>query len=214
MEDNKKNHEPIVGDYFDELNGNVKASDYYGRNYEVEVGNTEHSKFDEEKLVETNVKNSEEPEEKVNYSKGKHEARKSNAKKVVAIATAVLVAMAMFHAIRKSSKNVSINEYIRETYGTILSDNTYRTEDNQGFWYDTAAIAKEVENSDNKDEILFALSKLMVNPQQNMDSLAAELGSENFEKYIEKNGYKDIDEFNNVNSDSIQTSVLESKKSK
>ncbi|MDD6879617.1 MAG: hypothetical protein PUD59_05300, partial [bacterium] len=62
-EENAKK-DPIVGDYFDELNGRVDASDYYTQVY---------------------GQGAESNDEEIDYDKAKHKSNKKTAKKIVAL---------------------------------------------------------------------------------------------------------------------------------
>jgi len=117
----------------------------------------------------------------VNYREDRYKTPASRLKTSVVttfLATAI-VATSMFLGITKIPERIEEIEAINSalsSYETIVSDNTYRTADNQNYWYSASGIANEILSSEDKDLAIYSVYKnVSVNRTNNMNEIFSEM---------------------------------------
>ncbi len=149
-----------------------------------------------ESIEKKSIKGDEVPrtnDEHKSISKGNLKAR------FIAIAaSATITGFALSALANNVSDKLSGSQYMHNM-GSIVTENTHRTSDNSGYWYDTDDIAFSISESDtDKECLLYAVyTKLDYNRMKHMNDIMARLGSydseyeqyKNFEDYIIKRGF-------------------------
>ena len=82
--------------------------------------------------------------------------------KLLAITVAAVTSVALScvpGAVKTVSDNWTVNKLMNEFHVTYVSPETHRTDDNEHYWYDYAAIADKLEDSENFDRDLFIMSQ-------------------------------------------------------
>lgn len=130
-------------------------------------------------------------------------------KKVTIAASAVVVAAAIgvgvvisnvVDKVSEDSKDNQIIEMVLDEYEDIVNSETKRTQNNDGYWYDSWGIANQVLESENPTLALYTVYKDIEKgwaPHQNMDDVVQKVGtlvSADKEKY-EAKGIQAYDSF-------------------
>lgn len=100
-------------------------------------------------------------------------------------------------------------------FNKIVSDNTYRADDQKYYWYDTAAIANEIRHyKDDKDAFNMAVyatyNKINYNRAEMMNEIINILGYDSFEDYFKKLGFKTVEEYNDAMYETSTTKYMNS----
>ena len=95
--------------------------------------------------------------------------------------------------IDNAEENSYSGDYAYEFQKNVINENTHRTYDNKGYWYDYEAIAEYIEKSASPDVLVYLC-------YVNMDSIHTgrvlkHLGYESFTDYMAKKNFKDEDEY-------------------
>ena len=86
--------------------------------------------------------------EEKKYSASKHSTDNKKAAKIaLGSLLAITVAAGITYGSVRLIDEISIYRSL-EPYRSIVTENTYRTEDNQGYWYDTSRIAEGILNQE------------------------------------------------------------------
>lgn len=77
----------------------------------------------------------------------------------------------------------------------VINKDTHRTDDNEHYWYDYLSIHNKMkENYDNYDEAVYYCEK-SIGEYQTDQVMAYSDEYENYQEFLEKNGYKDTKDF-------------------
>ena len=95
--------------------------------------------------------------------------------------------------IDNAEENSYSGKYAIEFQKEVINENTHRTYDNKGYWYDYEAIAEYISKHDSQDVLIYLC-------YVNIDSIHTGrvlkyLGYESFTDYMAKKNFKDEDEY-------------------
>lgn len=138
--------------------------------------------------------------------------------KFIAVAVAVtLVATGGGIGISRAVSDLKQSNISKEavaSYVEMVGDNSYRTDDNQGFWYDTDAIADNVVKADDIDVGIYGAYKGMsMNTNANMNKVVSRIGNKedspikvtSWEDYLKSKGFTDKD--GNISTDKYEEAM-------
>lgn len=134
-------------------------------------------------------------------------------KKIIKCSLCIGLMAGIAGMVLKPSPATVINEYVDSNNLNIVSRNTYRTEDNKGYYYSHQQIAREILDSDNPEILIYICFREMDSDTtqkygnqeiRNMNYVFNELNSQcqndsiyknydSFEQYLISNGYCDND---------------------
>ena len=138
--------------------------------------------------------------------------------KFIAVAVAVtLVATGGGIGISRAVSDLKQSNISKEAvapYVEMVGDNSYRTDDNKGFWYDTDAIADNVVKADDIDVGIYGAYKGMrMNTNANMNKVVSRIGNKedspikvtSWEDYLKSKGFTDKD--GNISTDKYEEAM-------
>lgn len=134
----------------------------------------------------------------INYKKEKYKISANRLKKVIVTAFLVtaLASTAVGIGLTRGVENLKddniIYEHVSE-YNDIILDNTYRTADNEGHWYDTYNMARDILKKDDQNLALYTV-------YQGIKCGSKESKKEHMDRIVKSisslgSGYQDINEW-------------------
>ena len=100
---------------------------------------------------------------------------------ITATGVGIGLGIAGVKAVDNFKENIAISDTLEE-YDSIVSENTYRTKDNQGYWHDSRKIAMEILDAEDQDLAIYAVyNNISFNRTKNMSDIFHDLSI--FTKY-------------------------------
>lgn len=150
-----------------------------------------------EKIIEESLKKSHNKRFGVTITVNNHVYRLKNRAIAIGLGVSFLVGgltnAGIDKLIEKAEENSFSGKYAAEFQKEVINENTHRTYDNKGFWYDYEAIADRISKSDSPDVLIYLC-------YLNIDSVYTGrvlkyLGYESFNDYMQKHNFEDEEDY-------------------